>query len=97
MLAGLLKQWGDASESINEKLFPNLYKDSSSAQGTAANYAPQTSSYTQYQGATVTYAPNVTVNASSDKAPDIAAAMSEATQQRFSDSALIKNIQGPNR
>lgn len=94
-IADLLKKWGDFSEKVNETLFPNLYKNSSV--GTAANYAPQTSSYTQYQGATVTYSPHIEVTANSDKASDIAVATAEAIQQRFSESALMKNIQGQNR
>ena len=79
-------------ETIDNKMF-----GAGASQGTAANYAPQTSSYTQYQGATVTYSPHIEVTANSDKASDIAAATAEAIQQRFSESALMKNIQGQNR
>lgn len=94
-LAGLLKKWGDFSEKVNETLFPNLYKNS--AQGTAANYAPQTSSYTQYQGATVTYAPNINVTANSSQANDIAEVTGRVTRQSFDESALLKSVQGLNR
>ena len=79
-------------EWIDNKMF-----GAGASQGTAANYAPQTSSYTQYQGATVTYSPHIEVTANSSQANDIATATSEAVQQRFSDSALIKNLQSPYR
>ena len=73
------------------------WTSSNSAQGTAANYAPQTSSYTQYEGAKVTYAPHIEITASSDKGSEIAAAVSDATQQGFNESALLKSVQGLNR
>ena len=92
-LEGLLDKVLSGLEWFDNKAFGA----GNSAQGTAANYAPQTSSYATYQGAKVDARTNINITAPSDKANDIAVATSEAVQQRFSESALIKNLQSPYR
>lgn len=90
-------------------LFDNVLKGWNAIEGKMADtlggrkdssvYAPQNASYSSNyaEGAKVTVAPTINVDANSDDAQDIADKTSEAVGQSLNDSALIRNVRGLGR
>lgn len=74
------------------KVFPGLFNKGKESAPQNAQY---TSSYAE--GARIVVSPNITVNANSDSAKDIASATTDAVTESMNNSALVRNTRGPNR